>query len=170
MSDNVVVLNADYTFLSVTSWKNAVCLLIEGKAETLKETTRVVRNQSRTIEVTIPLYIRIIKYVRKHFKQKVNYASKNVFARDDQTCQYCGTYIEDVTNCTIDHVIPRAQGGKSKWNNCVTSCKPCNHHKADRTPSQAKMFLKRQPVRPTIGEFVQYYTKKHKVDELLASL
>lgn len=170
MSDQVVVLNADYTFLSVTSWKNAICLLIEGKAETLKETTRIVRNHNRTVEVTVPLYIRVVKYVRKIFKQKVPYSSRNVFVRDNQTCQYCGTYMEKTSDCTIDHVIPKAQGGKSRWDNCTTSCKPCNHRKADRTPSQAKMFLIKQPVRPTINEYILYFTKKYKVDELLRSL
>jgi 5-methylcytosine-specific restriction endonuclease McrA len=170
MSDNVVVLNADYTFLSVTSWKNAVCLLIEGKAETLKETTKIVRNFDRTVEITIPLYIRVVKYVRKIFKQKVPFSKRNVFVRDDQTCQFCGTYIEDINDCTVDHVTPRAQGGKSKWVNCVTACKPCNHRKADRTPTQAKMYLKRRPVQPTINEYIKYFTKKYGIDELLKSL
>lgn len=170
MSTQVVVLNADYTFLSVTSWKNAVCLLIEGKAETLKETKKIVRNHDRTVEVTVPLFIRVIKYVRKIFKQKVPYSARNVFVRDNQECQYCGLHIEETKDCTIDHVIPKAQGGKSRWDNCVTACKPCNHRKADRTPSQAKMFLKRKVTRPTINEYIQYFSKKYKVEELLKEL
>jgi 5-methylcytosine-specific restriction endonuclease McrA len=49
---------------------------------------------------------------------------------------------------TIDHVVPRAQGGVSSWENCVLACMECNKRKADRTPDQAKMRLKKHPVRP----------------------
>jgi len=167
---SVVVLNADYTFLSVTSWKNAVCLLIEGKAESIKETEKLVRNQDRTTVVTIPTVIRVVKYIRSVFKKSVPYSKRNVFVRDDQTCLFCGTYIEDMGKCTVDHVIPKAQGGKSTWNNCVTSCKTCNHKKADRTPKQAGMSMRYQPYRPTINEHIQYFTKKYDIEELLKNL
>lgn len=170
MTTPVIVLNADYTFLSVTSWKNAVCLLIEGKAETLKETTKIVRNQDRSVEVTVPTHIRVMKFVRKIFKQKVPFSKRNVFVRDDQTCQFCDTYIKDISDCTVDHVVPRAQGGKSRWDNCVTACRSCNHRKADRTPSQAKMYLKRKAIQPTINEYIQYFTKKYRINELLIEL
>ena len=166
----VVVLNADYTFLSVTSWKNAVCLLIEGKAEPLKETTRIVRNVDRTTVVTIPSVIRVIKYIRSIFKKMVPFSKKNVFVRDKQTCVFCGKYIEKLENCTVDHVIPRSQGGRSTWKNCCTACKKCNHKKADRTPSQANMRMRYQPYQPTISEYIQYFTKKYGVKELLEDL
>lgn len=170
MSSPVIVLNADYTFLSLTSWQNAVCLLIEGKAETLKEARRIVRNFDRTVEVIVPTHIRIMKFVRKIFKQKVPFSKRNVFVRDDQTCQFCGTRMEEMSSCTVDHVIPRSQGGKSTWTNCVTACKPCNHRKADRTPSEANMFLRRKVVQPTISEYITYFTKKYKINELLTEL
>ena len=170
MSTPVIVLNADYTFLSTTTWQNAICLLYEGKAETLEETKRIVRNIDRTVEIIVPVMIRVIKYIRKRFKQKVPYSKRHVFARDEQTCQYCGTYIDNINDCTVDHVIPKAQGGKSVWENAVTACKPCNHRKADRTPSEAKMYLKRRPVRPTINEYLQYMTKRYRVTERLADL
>jgi 5-methylcytosine-specific restriction endonuclease McrA len=168
MSETVVVLNADYSFLSVTSWKNAVCLLIENKAETLKETEKIVRNADRSVVVTVPTVIRLIKYIRSIFKNKVPYSKRNVFARDSQKCAYCRKKIEKLEDCTIDHVVPRAQGGKSTWDNCVTSCKPCNHKKADRTPTEARMYLKRKPVRPTIGEYILYWTKRLKIPERIA--
>lgn len=170
MNTSVVVLNADYSFLSVTSWKNAVCLLIEEKAETLKETQKVVRNHDRSVVVTIPTVIRLVKFIRSIFKSKVPYSKRNVFARDNQKCAYCGTKIVELSDCTVDHVIPRAQGGKSTWDNCVTSCKPCNHEKADRTPSQANMHLKLKPYRPTINEHIQYYTKRYGIDKLLKEI
>lgn len=170
MNTQVVVLNADYSFLSVTSWKNAVCLLIEEKAETLKETERIVRNSDRTVVVTVPTVIRLVKFIRSIFKTKVPYSKRNVFARDNQRCAYCGKKIEELSDCTIDHIVPRAQGGKSTWENCVTSCKPCNHHKADRTPTEANMSLKFKPYRPTINEHIQYYTKRYGIDKLLKEI
>ena len=168
MNTPVIVLNADYSFLSTTSWQNAICLLYEGKAEPVEESEVVVRN-SGTIEMIVPLMIRVIKYIRKRFKSKVPYSKRNVFMRDDQVCQYCGVDIEDINHCTVDHVIPKAQGGKSRFDNCVTACKSCNHRKADRTPSQAKMYLKRKAIQPTIGEYIQYWTKRYRIPERLAA-
>lgn len=167
MNAPVIVLNADYSFLSTTTWQNAVCLLYEGKAETVEETKRVVRNFDRTVEIIVPVMIRVVKYIRKRFKQAVPYSKRNVFMRDNQTCQFCGIYIPDVNDCTVDHVIPKSKGGKSTFENCVTACKSCNHTKGDRTCSEAKMYLKRKPVRPTINEYIMYWTQKLRIPERL---
>jgi 5-methylcytosine-specific restriction endonuclease McrA len=77
----------------------------------------------------------------------VAFSRRNLFKRDHNTCQYCGAQPggEDLT---IDHVVPRAQGGVSSWENCVLACVACNHRKADRTPEQARMRFRRKPVRP----------------------
>ena len=77
----------------------------------------------------------------------VTFSRRNVFKRDRYTCQYCqeqpGSH-----ELTIDHVVPRAHGGESSWTNCVLACLPCNARKADRTPEQAQMALRKQPQRP----------------------
>ncbi|MEM7477106.1 MAG: HNH endonuclease [Planctomycetota bacterium] len=80
--------------------------------------------------------------------QSVTFSRRNVFKRDKYTCQYCSKQpgLEDLT---IDHVLPRAQGGQSSWTNCVLACFQCNSKKADRTPAQAGMRLLKEPVRPT---------------------
>jgi 5-methylcytosine-specific restriction endonuclease McrA len=77
----------------------------------------------------------------------VTFSRRNVFKRDHNTCQYCGVQ-PGSEELTIDHVVPRAQGGVSSWTNCVLACMACNKHKADRTPEQAKMRLRKPPVRP----------------------
>ena len=77
----------------------------------------------------------------------VTFSRRNVFKRDRFTCQYCGTQ-PGGGELTIDHVVPRAQGGVSSWTNCVLACLTCNKVKADRTPEQAKMRLRKEPVRP----------------------
>ncbi len=165
MESPVIVLNADYSFLSTTSWQNAICLLYEGKAEPVEETEKIVRNFDGTIKMLIPVMIRIVKYIRKRFKSAVPYSKRNVFIRDNQTCQFCGVHIHDINNCTVDHVTPRSKGGRSTFENCVTACKPCNHKKADRLCSEAKMYLIRKPFRPTINEYIQYWTVKYKIHE-----
>ena len=77
----------------------------------------------------------------------VTFSRRNVFKRDRFTCQYCGRQ-PGSEELTIDHVIPRALGGLSRWENCVLACIDCNRIKADRTPEQAGMALRRKPVRP----------------------
>ena len=78
----------------------------------------------------------------------VTFSRRNIYKRDRFQCQYCGEN-PGSEELTIDHVVPRAQGGVSSWTNCVLACLPCNKRKADRTPQQARMKLKKQPVRPT---------------------
>lgn len=79
--------------------------------------------------------------------QSVTFSRRNVFKRDKMTCQYC--YKQPGSEeLTIDHVVPRAQGGQSSWSNCVLACVDCNSRKADRTPSEAGMRLRKRPVRP----------------------
>jgi 5-methylcytosine-specific restriction endonuclease McrA len=77
----------------------------------------------------------------------VPFSRRNVFKRDHFTCQYCGAQ-PGSAELTIDHVIPRSHGGSSSWDNCVLACVACNRRKANRTPEQAGMVLRKQPVRP----------------------
>ena len=78
----------------------------------------------------------------------VSFSRRNVFKRDRYVCQYCG-HQPGTDELTIDHVVPRSHGGESSWTNCVLACVKCNMRKADRTPREAGMTLRRQPVRPT---------------------
>ena len=77
----------------------------------------------------------------------VTFSRRNIFKRDHYTCQYCGAQ-PGSAELTLDHVVPRAQGGVSSWVNCVLACTDCNKRKADRTPEQARMHLRKRPVRP----------------------
>lgn len=77
----------------------------------------------------------------------VTFSRRNVFRRDHFTCQYCGKQ-PGGDELTIDHVVPRAQGGESSWANCVLACLDCNKRKADRTPEQAGFRLRKPPVKP----------------------
>ena len=77
----------------------------------------------------------------------VTFSRRNLFKRDHATCQYCGGR-PGTEELTIDHVVPRAHGGLTTWDNCVLACVACNSRKANRTPDQAGMRLRRPPFRP----------------------
>jgi 5-methylcytosine-specific restriction endonuclease McrA len=77
----------------------------------------------------------------------VTFSRRNIFKRDHFTCQYCG-HQPAQDELTIDHVVPRSQGGQSTWENCVLACLDCNQLKADRSPEQAKLRMRKVPQRP----------------------
>jgi len=104
----------------------------------------VIRTQNNRLRV--PEVIVLTSYDRLP-SNVVTFSRRNIFKRDRFTCQYCHKQ-PGSEELTIDHVLPRAQGGTSTWENCLLACIDCNSRKTDRTPDQAKMPLRRQPVRP----------------------
>jgi 5-methylcytosine-specific restriction endonuclease McrA len=103
--------------------------------------------QAVRLRLRVPEVIVLAEYDRLP-TAAVSFSRRNVFKRDHWACQYCGGQPggEDLT---IDHVLPRSQGGTSTWQNCVLACIGCNKRKTDRTPHQAGMRLHKVPVRPT---------------------
>lgn len=155
--ENVILLNTDFSFLNVIDWKRAVRLMEKGKVEVVKASDRIIRNFERTVEIIIPKVLRLVKLVRSVYRTRVPFSKKNVLIRDGFICAYCG---RDDVRLTIDHIIPKSQGGKLDFDNCVASCKPCNNKKNNRTPRQAGMFLIKKPFQPTIMEFFLIKMKK----------
>lgn len=107
---------------------------------------------------TVCLRIRLPKVLllRNYDKlptQEIKFTRDNLFERDDYRCQYCGNHF-DVVHLNMDHVIPRDRGGRTSWENIVTSCIKCNTRKANRLPHQANMHLIRKPERPKWRPFV----------------
>lgn len=160
-----IVLNGDYTYLNTVSWKRAVCLVIKGKTEVLKYTDMVF-NLANGDHIKIPLIIKLIKVIRMIYKNKVPFSKRNVTVRDNYTCVYCGSN----RNLTIDHIIPKAKGGKSSFENCATACKPCNNKKGNRLPSEARMYMRKQAHAPTISEFLRLKMKKLGADAYLKEM
>ena len=157
-----IVLNGDYTFLNTVSWRRAVSLVMTGKTEVLKYADRVIRCANGSI-FKIPLVVRLIKVIRMIYRNRVPYTKKNVMVRDGYRCVYCGSS----DKLTIDHMIPASRGGKTNFENCVTACQPCNNKKNNRTPSEAKMYPRRQPYAPTISEFFRIKMKQLGLDDFL---
>lgn len=162
---NCVILNGDYSYLNTVSWQKAIKLMVKGKATVIKYTEVVVKTAEKVI-VKIPAVMKLIKIIRTIYRTKVPFSKKNVMIRDGFICQYCGAQKE----LTIDHVTPVSRGGKSTFENCVTACKDCNNRKSDKLPSELQMYLKKQPISPTISEFTRIKAVKAGVYDLLKDL
>ena len=91
----------------------------------------------------VPEVLALVRHDRARH-QTVTFSRRNLFKRDHSTCQYCGCQ-PGTEELTIDHVIPRSQGGQTTWENCALACVACNARKANRTPEQAGMKLRRVP-------------------------
>jgi hypothetical protein len=86
-------------------------------------------------------------------RREVRFSRHNIFLRDGSTCQYCGSR-KPRPELNLDHVIPRAAGGVTSWDNVVCACLDCNRLKGGRTPEQAGMVLRRRPRRPSWTPFI----------------
>ena len=161
LSANVLVLNRSYLPIHVTSARRAFALVYQGIA-------RVIDAQYKTFDfeswrqlavardeesigtphgpIRIPRVIVLVAFDRLP-RRHVRFSRINLMARDDFQCQYCGIKPRRA-ELNLDHVIPRALGGKSTWENVVTSCIDCNRQKGGRTPKQASLRLMKRPERP----------------------
>jgi 5-methylcytosine-specific restriction endonuclease McrA len=142
---SVLVLNASYEPLHVVSVPRAVVLLLTEKAQLVEAAEQMLRSQH--LSVPRPLVIRLVTYIRIPHRWNVPVSRRAVLARDGFTCQYCGAQ-PGRGALTIDHVVPRSQGGQKAWENLVTACGACNRRKGGRRPDEAGMSLLRRPMAP----------------------
>lgn len=145
MNGSVLVLNASYEPLSVVSVRRALVLLLKEKAELLEAAEAVLRSEKEVFPW--PLVIRLTYYVRIPRRLGFPVSRRTVLARDHYTCQYCGARPVR-SELTLDHVLPRARGGETVWENVVAACRRCNQRKGSRTPEEAGMRLLSRPRRP----------------------
>lgn len=128
----------------VISWQRAIVLLYLGKVEVLEEYDECLVAPSITLRT--PAVVRLTK-ANVSTKNKVRFSRINLFTRDGFRCQYCGER-KAMNELNYDHVVPRVRGGKTVWENIVTSCYACNDRKGSRTPGEAGMKLLRKPFKP----------------------
>jgi 5-methylcytosine-specific restriction endonuclease McrA len=140
-----LVLSQSFEPIKIVSWQRAITLLFLGKVEVIEEYDRNIKTTS--IVIKVPSIVRLLNAFRRH-RKAVKFSRVNIYGRDGYACQYCGLK-KKTSELTYDHVVPRAQGGKTIWSNIVTACETCNSQKANRTPAQAGMKLRKQPVQPT---------------------
>ena len=143
---NVLVLNFDYTPLNVTSIRRGFVLVDKGKAEIVKSDDNPITAGYNTY--VRPLIIRLLKYI-KHHVRTLRASRPRIYKRDNYECVYCGSK----KDLTLDHVLPKSRGGGNDWTNLVTSCFKCNLKKGNKTPDEARMFMRQKPFVPTlVGE------------------
>lgn len=150
----VLVLNQNYEPLNVCNAGRAVVLVDRGKAEVLERADgAMLHTPSRLIP--LPSVIRLVYLIRRPRPQR-KLTRKELFLRDRYVCQYCGRESRELT---IDHVFPRARGGRHSWDNLVSACRSCNHRKAGRTPEEARMLLLKKPEAPRTSSY--YVVAQH---------
>lgn len=143
MNEPVLVLNASYEPINICSTRRALGLLLDGKASLVLNGRGYIHTVSQAFPR--PSVIRLQQMVHRP-RPRVKLTRREVFRRDNYTCQYCGRH--DVP-LTIDHVIPRHLGGEHSWTNVVAACPLCNHRKGGRTLEEAHMTLLRAPREPS---------------------
>jgi len=170
LSASVLVLNRMYMAVHVINVRRAFSLLCRDLAEVIHlesgqyanydfESWREVSElraqfkephedwiRAVNFEIQVPRVIRLLAYDRLP-KQTVRFNRRNIFARDNNRCQYCGKRFP-TSELSLDHVVPRSRGGDTTWENIVCSCVACNVRKGGRTPTEAHMHLVRPPYKP----------------------
>lgn len=156
-SSRCLVLNADYTPLAIINWKRAIVWSIKYDKDHkygiqiidfFKDDYIIGSNYKK---IPIPAVARMCNY-KKISSFNVTFSRKNLFIRDNYTCQYCGL-VKELNELTYDHVIPKSQwnydhGTPTSWTNVVTACIQCNWKKSNKTPTQAYMPLLSIPNKP----------------------
>lgn len=149
MNGHVLLLNQDFSALTLCTVRRAVVLLLMEKVELVDAVSdRYVRSPSK--RVPWPSIVRLKSYVSVPYK-RVMLTRKNILQRDGHECQYCGSG----HRLTVDHIRPKSRGGRDTWKNLVAACVRCNNRKGDRTPEEANMSLRRQPFRPSYVMFIR---------------
>lgn len=165
----VLVLNKLWTVVNVCSLQRAMGLLFSLEDDGVTPKARIIDpfDQFATYTWSDWAKIRpkegedILKSVREQFRvpevillsgydklpnRRVKFSRREIYRRDHNQCQYCGKNVGN--EGSIDHVVPRSQGGQTSWTNCVLACLRCNTRKDNRTPRQAAMKLAREPFKP----------------------
>lgn len=167
LNSKVLVLNRSYLPVHVTSVRRAFSLLYQGIAAAVDQqyqtfdfaswselSVSVHEDGLGLVDrfIRVPRVILLLAYDRVP-RRHIRFSRFNVYARDRNTCQYCG--VRRVrSELNLDHVMPRALGGRSTWENIVCSCHSCNRKKGGRTPLQAGMRLSRPPRQPDWTPFM----------------
>ena len=151
-----LVLNSDYAPLTIVSWHKAIMWSLKTNNSFGIEIIDFYKHDfilgTNNKKYPIPSIAKTKKYLKIN-RQSVTFSRKNLFIRDDYTCQYCGKKFI-IQELTYDHVVPKSKWMNKNlsptcWTNIVTACIKCNRNKGSRTPKQANMDLLSIPIKPT---------------------
>lgn len=167
LTSSVLVLNRSFFPIHVTTLKRAFCMLYAGIARAVDKEYRTFDFESWAAlsaavndervglvgrMVRVPRVIALTAYDRLP-KRDIRFSRINILIRDRHTCQYCGQKLPR-SQLNLDHIVPRSRGGKTTWENVVTSCHTCNRKKGGRVPEDAGLSLIRRPFRPKVAPFL----------------
>ena len=157
----VLILNSDGTPLSrfplsLNIMKKVLKALLKGHINVVQEYDASIKIKDKDLK--LPKIVMLNRYVKIDHKPK--FSRKNIYLRDNYTCQYCGQKF-DADQLTFDHVNPRCQGGETVWDNIVTCCRACNNKKGGKSLEQSGMKLLSKPRIPTIRELEKNQTIKN---------
>ncbi len=196
LQSSVLVLNKGFTPVHLVTAQRAFCMVFKAVAEVVlmedghlglynfetwqevsqfKKRNGLAGQESEWVstvsyDIQVPRIIRLLFYNR-YPNRRVSFNRRNIFARDENRCQYCGRK-SPTSELSIDHVIPLSRGGRTLWANVVCACTGCNKRKGGRTPEQARMSLVRRPAEPRFNPLIKlrlrrkkYYSWKQFLDE-----
>jgi 5-methylcytosine-specific restriction endonuclease McrA len=186
LQSSVLVLNRGFAPVHLITAKRAFCMLFKAVAEVVQieegrlelhtfrswqqvsETRRALGGgnddaewvSTISFDIQVPRIIRLLAYNR-YPKRNVGFNRRNIFARDDNRCQYCGGRFP-TSELSLDHIHPLSRGGLSSWQNVVCACTRCNKRKGGRTPAEAGMKLTRRPYEPTFNPLIRLKIQRRK--------
>ena len=149
LESSVLVLNKFFAAVHIVNAKRAFALLFKESAEVVS----IDNGQYNSYNFTRWVDVSAFK-ANCEFPDEDKFNRKNIFARDKNICQYCGKRFP-TSELSLDHIVPRMQGGKSNWKNIVCACTDCNKHKGGRRPAEAGMKLIQKPVQPSHCPIIQ---------------
>lgn len=152
-----LLLNSDYTPLTIVSWQKAMVWSLRYLENPNYGIQIIAYHNKDTVYASnnrlykVPSIARSVHYFNL-FNKTINFSRKNLFLRDNHTCQYCGQKLT-ANQLTYDHVIPKSRYSEppqhcTNWNNIVTACIKCNRQKGNKTPEEAGMILMNRPCSP----------------------
>ncbi len=177
VSQRVLILNRLWQAVNIVGAKRAFGLLLQDNAKVIHSTDddfQVLKSDEwiaysmsnppmndedcvHTVRYKIRIpSILLLNYYDKLPMKEVKFTRQHLFERDKYTCQYCGGRFSQ-RELNLDHVIPRDRGGKTSWENIVTSCLHCNTRKGNRFPHEAGLRLKHKPIRPKWRPFISFF-------------
>jgi len=177
VSQRVLILNRLWQAVNIVGTKRAFGLLLQDNAKVIHSTDddfQVLKSDEwiaysmsnpplndedcvHTVRYKIRIpSILLLNYYDKLPMKEVKFTRQHLFERDKYTCQYCGGLFSQ-RELNLDHVIPRDRGGKTSWENIVTSCLHCNTRKGNRFPHEAGLRLKHKPIRPKWRPFISFF-------------
>jgi len=150
MQEPVLVLNANFEPINVCSMRRAIGLILAEKAAMVVNG----RGHIHTINLLLPRpsVIRLEHMIHRP-RPRVKLTRREVFRRDNYTCQYCG---RRDTQLTVDHILPKHLGGEHTWTNVVAACPSCNHRKGGRRLDEVHMNLLHTPMEPPASAIYLY--------------